>query len=119
VRVAAGREAEPSAGVADSQTVHATEQAGPRGDDGGKKITGVKRHVCVDTIGLVWGLAITTADVADCKGAHLVVTDAMCAHQRLVKIWTNSASQGFLEFAWLLLNIGGKHCSASQGNKGF
>jgi transposase len=71
----------------------------------GKKTIGVKRHVLVDTIGLVWGLAITPADVADCKGARLAVTDAMCVSQRLVKIWADSAYQGFIEFAMLLLEL--------------
>lgn len=59
----------------------------------------------MDTIGLVWGLALTPAEVADSKGARLAVTDAMCASRRLVKIWADSAYQGFIEFAVLLLNL--------------
>jgi transposase len=84
-----------------------------------KKITGVKRHVCVDTIGLVWGLAITPADVADCKGARLAVTDAMCASRRLVKIWADSAYQGFMEFAVLLLELIVSIVKRRKGSKGF
>jgi putative transposase len=61
--------------------------------------------VCVDTIGLVWGLAITSADVADSKGARLAVTDAKAASDRLKHIWADSAYQGFIEFATRLLSI--------------
>lgn len=85
----------------------------------GKKITGIKRHVLVDTIGLVWGLAITPADVADSKGARLAVTDAMSASRRLVKIWADSAYQGFIEFALLLLELMVTIVKRRKGSKGF
>ena len=77
----------------------------PAGTTEEKKITGVKRHVCVDTIGLVWGLILTTAEVADGPGARLAVTDAKCASRRLVQLWADSAYQGFVEFARLLLDL--------------
>jgi putative transposase len=54
VRVAAGRKPTPSAACIDSQSVKTTEMGGPeRGDDGGKKINGRKRHLLVDTLGLL------------------------------------------------------------------
>lgn len=84
-----------------------------------KKTTGIKRHVCVDTTGLVWGLAITPADVADSKGARLAVTDAMCLSRRLVKIWADSAYQGFIEFAVLLLELMVTIVKRRKGSKGF
>jgi transposase len=52
-RVEAGREATPSAGIIDSQSVKTTDRGGPHGYDGAKKLNGRKRHVIVDTTGLL------------------------------------------------------------------
>ena len=51
VRLSAAREADPSAAILDSQTVKTTEQGGPHGYDGGKKLNGRKRHLLVATMG--------------------------------------------------------------------
>ncbi len=64
-----GREAQPTAGVIDSQTVKTTESGGIRGYDAGKKINGRKRHAVVDTIGLLFGLVVHAADIQDRDGA--------------------------------------------------
>jgi transposase len=61
--------------------------------------------VCVDTLGLIWGLAITSADVHDSKGACLAVTEAKDHSQRLVHIWADAAYQGFIGFAATFLAI--------------
>ncbi|MHA6646424.1 IS5 family transposase, partial [Mesorhizobium sp. A623] len=64
-----GKEASPTGGVIDSQSVKTTESGGIRGFDAGKKIKGRKRHIIVDTLGLMVGLAVHSADIQDRDGA--------------------------------------------------
>ena len=71
-RECAGREASPTGGVLDSQSVKAP-GAKERGFDGGKKITGRKRHVAVDTDGRLLMINLTTADISDAAGAQMIL----------------------------------------------
>jgi transposase len=73
-RLAAGREASPSAGVIDSQSVKTTESGGPCGYDAGKKIKGRKRHILTDTLGFLVGALVHTADIQDRDGAPDLLT---------------------------------------------
>ena len=75
VRAASGRQASPSAGVIDSQSVKTTEAGGPRGYDAGKKINGRKRHLLTDTLGLPV-TAVHPADIQDRDGAPVVLAAA-------------------------------------------
>lgn len=105
VRVEAGREPTPSAASIDSQTIKTTEQGGEHGYDGGKKINGRKRHIMVDTLGLLLTVVVTSAALDDGAAAPQVVGSLEPgAYPRLRKIWGDNKyhNLGFRE--WLKSN---------------
>ena len=73
VRVAAGRNPTPSAAAIGSQSVRTAEGGKERGTDGGKRVNGRKRHIAVDTLGLLMAVAVTAANVDDGRAAPLVL----------------------------------------------
>jgi transposase len=98
VREKLGRDTEPSAGVIDSQSVKADAVVGAdsRGYDGGKQINGRKRHVVVDTLGLLLGVMVTSADTGDRTAAQVLLARVAAAHHRLALVWADGGYTGSL-----------------------
>ena len=100
VRQAEGRDAEPTAAIIDSQSVKATRTSGLRGYDAGKKVKGSKRHILVDTVGLLLCVVVHAANVQDRDGAKLVFARAWPKFPTLRLVWADGGYAGKL-IAWL------------------
>ena len=97
VRQLMGRKMQPTAGIIDSQSVKAASIRGiGRGYDAGKKVTGRKRHLLVDTLGLVLLVVVHSASIQDRDGARLVLQKLAHQFTRLVLIWADGGYAGQL-----------------------
>ena len=104
VRRRAGRHKHPPAGCLDTQSVKTTQVPGERGYDKGKNVHGRKRHLLVDTLGLLLAVVVTAASVSDPAGARLLFARLRGAGKKLRKIWVDGTYRGTL-VGWVV-----EHC---------
>jgi putative transposase len=94
VRIQAGKRSEPTAAILDSQTVRSADQAGQRGFDGNKKTKGIKRHILVDTLGLLLAVFVTPADEPERAGAKGLLGQALRCFRWLRCLWADQGYSG-------------------------
>lgn len=89
-----GKHAVPTAAILDSQSTRISPQGGESGYDAGKKVKGRKRHLLVDTLGLLLGVVVTAASVQDRDGAAPTLTAACQKYPTLAKLYVDGAYAG-------------------------
>jgi putative transposase len=104
VRRQAGRHKHPTAGCLDSPSVKTTQVRGVRGDDKGNNVNGRKRHVLVDTMGLLLAVVVTAASTSDPAGARVLFARIGGACKQLRRIWVDGTYRG------TLVDWGGDQC---------
>jgi len=100
VRKQAGKSSQPTAAIIDSQSVKTAGYGGVCGYDAGKKIKGRKRHILVDTLGLVIGLHVHAGNIQDRDGAKELINRVKHTLTKLELIWADGGYRGKL-ISWV------------------
>ena len=111
VRKAAGKKPTPSVAIVDSQSIRTAEGGEERGYDAGKKITGRKRHLAVDTLGLIWAVVVHGAYWQDQEGADF--RDSQLAALSRLKVIFGDSAYGRDGFA----GLGQRHVRLDSSNR--
>ncbi|MBA3487953.1 MAG: IS5 family transposase [Longispora sp.] len=124
VRVAAGRAPTPSAAIMDAQTIKSSDGGQERGFDAGKKTTGRKRHIIVDTLGLILVVMVTSASTQDPAGGRLILTRLRQVFATIKLVWAdggyaNSVNNTLLSWAKTQLNLVVQIVKRTDDEKGF
>jgi transposase len=124
VRIAEGREPDPTAGIMDAQSIKSSEGGEARGFDGGKKTTGRKRHIIVDTLGLILVVMVTAASVQDRHGGRRVLERLATTFKTIALVWAdggyaNSVDSTLLGWARQKLNLVIEIVKRTDDIKGF
>lgn len=106
VRREAGREESPSVGIADAQSVKTTHNGPERGFDNGKKVKGRKRHILVDSLGLVLGAVVTAANVHDKRGLPLLFEQVRGCFDRMQVVYVDGGYISSALGVWVQRRMG-------------
>jgi transposase len=124
VRVGAGRDPQPSAAVLDAQSVKTAEGGAARGFDAGKRVAGRKRHLLVDTMGLVLVCVVHAASVQDRAGGRVVLEQVPQRYGLLGKVWAdggyaNQVDTGLVDWARAHCGLELEIAPRPAGQRGF
>ena len=124
IRAQAGRQADPTAAVLDAQAIKSSEGGQARGFDMGKKTTGRKRHLVVDTLGLLLVIMVTSASVQDRVGGREILARLAARFPSIALVWAdggyaNSIVNGLLAWAREKLGLVLEIVKRSDDVKGF